>query len=298
MIPQLDEKKIKSLKLQYHQSERIKTNNNIELYYEQYGNSAGSTIVIVNNFFIISPLWKNFTKELAEHHQIITYDLRNQGASSIVDQKIKFEDLVEDIKSVLDQLNINKAVLVGTSTSTLMCRDFAIKYPERMEALVMVGPIFCPFGSRRRKFLTKSWLTSIRLGGIEALFAHIFPLIYSDRTIETGGTPAFLALKQRFIAINSAEQIEKFLEASLTTEDGADKLTQIKCPTLLFSGESDFLNCKSSLHASAKLIPQGEFYQIDFCGHVPYFEANEKFETLIINFLKKNKNKALAYPAN
>ncbi len=287
MIPSLDEKKIKSFKLQYNQSERIKTVDNLELYYECYGNPLGAAIVIVNNFFIISPLWKNFTKELAKHHRIITFDLRNQGASSVVEGEIKFDSLVEDIKSVLDQLQIDRAVLVGTSTSTLMCRDFAIRYPDRMQALIMVGPIFCPFGSRRRKFLTKSWLNSIKLGGIEAMFAHIFPLIYSDRTIETGGTPAFLALKERFIAINSAEQIEKFLEASLTTDDSGEKLTKIKCPTLLMTGEADFLNSKSSLKASAQLIPEAEFIQIDLCGHVPYFEANEKFELLIISFLEK-----------
>ena len=298
-MPNLDEKKIKSFSLQYSKADRIRSND-VDLYYEMYGNKGGSTILIVNNFFIISPLWKNITKELAKHHQIIIFDLRKQGASSVVDGKILFEDLIEDIKAILDHINIAKAVLVGTSTSTLMCRDFAIKYPERTEQLIMVGPIFCPFGSRRRKFLTKSWLNSVRQGGIESLFAHIYPLIYSDRTIETGGTPAFLALKERFIAINSAEQIEKFLESSLGTEDGPEKLKQIKCPTLLFTGESDFINCKTSLNTSADLIEESEIHEIKLCSHVPYFEANDIFEELILNFISKHstiKNKLHANKA-
>lgn len=290
MQPSLDENKIKSLSLLYGQCDRILTSDNVELYYEVYGNPEGSTILIVNNFFIISPLWKNFTKELAKTHRIVTYDHRNQGASSIIEGQIKFEELVDDILSVLDHLKIDKAVLIGTSTSTLICRDFAVKYPKRTEMLVMVGPIFCPFGSRRRKFLTKSWINSLRQGGIDAIFAHIFPLIYSDRTIETGGTAAFLALKERFSAINSAEQIEKFLLCSLTTEDDPVKLKEIKCPTLIFTGEADFINCSSSLKTSAELIERSELHELPLCGHVPYFENNEIFEDLILRFIKKQKS--------
>ncbi len=286
MIPVLDERKIKSFSLQYNSSNRIPSGRNVELYYEQYGNAQGSPVLIINNFFIIAPLWKNFTKELAKHHQIITFDLRNQGASTAVDGLILFEDLIEDIHSVIHHLGLKKVTLVGTSTSTLMCRDYAVKYPQDIEGLVMVGPIFCPFGTRRRKYLTKSWLNSIRLGGIDTLFAHIYPLIYSDRTIETGGTPAYLALKERFAAVNSAEQIEKFLQASLTTDDNPDKLRKISCPVLLLSGELDFLNSKSTLKATAQLIEQAHIQEIEMCGHVPYFEANEVFEELIISFIK------------
>src|SRR4051812_22803271 len=49
-----------------------------------------------------------------------------------------------------------------------------------------------PFGDKRRKRLTKSWLQSLSAGGPPGLFDHIYPLAYSDRTIESGGTATHL----------------------------------------------------------------------------------------------------------
>src|SRR3954465_11089765 len=49
---------------------------------------------------------------------------------------------------------------------------------------------FDPFGDKRRKHLTKSWLQSLSAGGPPGLFDHIYPLAYSDRTIDSGGTPS------------------------------------------------------------------------------------------------------------
>jgi pimeloyl-ACP methyl ester carboxylesterase len=239
----------------------------------------------VNNFFIIAPLWRNFTKQLAIHNRILTYDLRNQGSSTPVAGELAFDALVEDLKHLLDALGIEQTYLVGTSTSTVICRDFTLRYPERVRGLIMVGPLFCPYGSRRRKFLTKSWLNTIQSLGAKGLFDHIYPLIYSDRTIENGGTPAFLALRERFLAVNSTVQLKQFLNASLTTDDEPEKLCRIQRPTLLMAGESDFLSSESSLMGACKLLPQGQFEIVHFAGHVPYFEATEVFEQRIQQFI-------------
>lgn len=280
------EDKIENLDLRYVDQKRAKLPSGLEVYYEIYGNLEGPTITIVNNFFLISPLWKNFTKELAKSYRIMTYDLRNQGATSMVEGDIEFDSLIEDLHDLLNYLKIEKTFLVGTSTSTLICRDFAIKYPAKVEGLVLVGPLFCPYGTRRRKFLTKSWINSLELGGSENLFAHIYPLIYGDMTIETGGSPAYLALKERFVAINSQDQVRRFLKSSLTTEDNPEKLQKITAPTLLMAGEADFINCSTSLQASAKLIPNAIVKEIEYCGHIPYFESNYLFEMLIGEFVK------------
>src|SRR5690606_38236467 len=148
-----------------------------------------------------------------------------------------------------------------------------------------VGPLFCPYGSRRRKFLTKSWLQSLKASGTTGLFQHIFPLIYSDRTIETGGTPAFLALRERFNALNSEAQLTQFLAASLTTDDDPGKLRALTCPVLLMAGEADFLSCESSLMPACKLIPSASMRIIELAGHVPYFEATEQFERHVGAFI-------------
>lgn len=264
-------------------TDRFTTPDGVELYYEVRG--SGPPLVIVNNFFIIAPLWRNFTRTLEKSHTIISFDLRNQGASSPVEDDVAFASLVSDIGHVLDHLGIKQTYLVGTSTSTLIARDFALAHPERVKGMALVGPLFCPYGSRRRKFLTRSWLASLERGGVAGLFEHIFPLIYSDRTIESGGTPAYLALRERFTAVNSPHQLEQFLRASLTTDDDPAKLRQLEMPVKLIAGEADFLQNPSSLAASVALLPRGELDVVPHAGHVPYFEATERFERSIASLV-------------
>lgn len=280
----MKESTIASYDLRYG-SERFNTPDGLELYYEIRG--SGPVVLIINNFFIIAPLWRNFTRTLEKTHTIISFDLRNQGASSPVDGEIVFSSLVADVRHLLDHLDIAQAYIVGTSTSTLIARDFALAHPERVKGMILVGPLFCPYGSRRRKFLTRSWLATLDRGGVAGLFEHIFPLIYSDRTIESGGSPAFLALRERFTAVNSHRQLEQFLRASLTTDDDPAKLKRVEVPVKLVVGEADFLQSPSSLAATVGLLPRGELEVVPHSGHVPYFEATERFERSIADLVAR-----------
>jgi 3-oxoadipate enol-lactonase len=266
---------------------KLHKSDGVQLSYELRG--QGPNLTIVNNFFLTSPLWRNFTKQLAQHNRILTYDLRNQGASTRVGDKLEFSSHVQDLANLLDSLGIEKTYLLGSSISTLICRDFALAYPERVLGLILAGPVFCPFGSRRRKLLTKSWLHSLHNGGPAGLFEHIYPLIYCDRTIENGGTPAYLAIRERFLAMNEHEQTRVNLQASLSADDDPSKLRRISCPTLLLAGDGDFLSSVTSLEATAKLIPQARVEMLRFAGHVPFYEATAAFESSVQSFISEQE---------
>lgn len=275
--------------LKYGNQEKFHGTDGAELFYELRG--QGPNLTIVNNFFLTSPLWRNFTKQLVQSNRILTYDLRNQGVSTPAGEKLHFSSHVQDLANLLDSLGIEKTYLLGSSISTLICRDFALAYPERVLGLILVGPVFCPFGSKRRKYLTKSWLSSLQNGGPSALFDHIYPLICSDRTIENGGTPAYLAIRERFLAMNAHKQTRVNLQASLTADDDPSKLRQIARPTLLLAGDGDFLASTSSLEATAKLLPQAWVEILNFAGHVPFFDATAAFESSVQNFITERETR-------
>lgn len=276
---------LEKLEMSYADQDLFKRPDGVKIYWENFG--TGPNLTIVNNFFIISPLWRNFTRSLSEKNSILTYDLRNQGASTPAVEELTYESHIDDLLNLLDALEVEKTYLMGSSTSTLICRDFAIAYPERVKGLILVSPLFCPYGSRRRKYLTKSWLNSLCQGGVKSLFDHIYPLVYSDRAIENGGSPTYLSLRERFLAMNSYEQIRLNLNVSLSTDDNPKKLSKITCPTLLLAGDADFLASRSSLDAICKLIPRARIEILDFAGHIPYFEATTAFEYAVQNLINE-----------
>jgi pimeloyl-ACP methyl ester carboxylesterase len=279
----MDKATIERFDLKYSEEALLTISDHAELYYELRG--KGPCLTILNNFFIISPLWRNFTKELVKRNCILSYDFRNQGASSPACGELTVEDHVRDLCELLDRLEIEQTYLLGTSVSTLICRDFALAHPERVKGLILVGPMFCAFGSRRRKLMTRSWLNSLEKGGPAALFDHIYPLVYSDRAIENGGTPAYLALRERFLALASHEQMRVNLQASLTTDDDPAKLRRISCPVLIMAGDRDFFSSPASLEAISGLLPRARVQVLGFAGHVPYFEATSAFESAVQDFI-------------
>jgi pimeloyl-ACP methyl ester carboxylesterase len=255
----------------------------VELYYEERGH--GPHLTLINNFFLICPVWRALTQQLAQRNRLLTYDLRNQGASSRVGMEHRFSEHADDLLHLLDHLGVEGTYLVGTSISTLIGLDFARAHPDRVKGLVLVGPVFSPYGTLRRKLLAKSWLRSLDNGGAANLFNMIYPLVFGDRTLESGGKPAYLAVRERFLALNSEAQIRVSLTASLSADDSPERLREVASPTLLMVGDADFQWSPSSLAAATALFPRARGEIIPGTGHLPFFEATQAFEQSVQRFV-------------
>lgn len=265
----------------------------IELYYEHHG--EGPWVTIVSSVFVVATAWRNFTQKLVETNTVLAYDLRNLGASSTGDGA--FPNHVDDLSSLLDGLGIEQTYLLGASISTLICRDYTIAHPERVKGLIQCGPTLSPYGSKRRNFMIKSWLRSLETGGPTALFDAFFPFVFGDKTISKGGTAAYLALRERFLSLNSAAQLRANLEGSLEADDDPSKLAALSCPVLLLTGDDDYTNSPSALQDAADMMPDASVKLIERCGHVPYFEAPEEFETAVQEFIAEVESRQPSTPA-
>jgi pimeloyl-ACP methyl ester carboxylesterase len=260
--------------------QRNRPHDSVQGQYDLRG--AGPQLTIVNNLFVSSPLWRSVTGRLVKRHRILTYERRTPAVA----------DHAQELKDLLDTLGIDTTYLLGSSVATLVCRDFALAYPERVRGLILVGPVLCPFGAKRWKYLTRSWLSSLKAGGLEALFDHMYPLLYNDRAIENGGTTAYLALRERFLAQNDAEQMRRDLSALLASDGDPTRLRQVNCPTLLLAGDGDFLATPTALEATARLLPQARVKVIPFAGHLPYVEATTAFEESVQEFIAEGERHA------
>jgi 3-oxoadipate enol-lactonase len=274
---------ITSLDLRYSSHERFQAPSGVELYYELQG--QGPAITFVNNFFLVSPAWRGYTRNLVQRNRLLTYDLRNQGASSASATPPQVADHVNDLRHLMGWLRIQPTYLLGTSISAVISLVFALLHPEMVKGLILVGPAISPYGRRRRTYLTQSWLASLESGGPVALFNHIYPVVFDDEAIEMGGTVTYLALRERFLALNSHEQLRASLLGALAARDGPELLRGIGCPTLLLVGDSDFHWSASALQAACGLLQRGRAEVIAGAGHIPFFEAPAAFERAVQAFV-------------
>ncbi|MBD2777775.1 alpha/beta fold hydrolase [Iningainema tapete] len=107
----------------------------MDLHYEIQGN--GEPIVFLHCGGADSRDWEFIVPCLAQHYRCITYDGRGTGKSP---SPIEVPDYVEDLKNLLDFLDIDNTVLVGHSIGGRIACDFALAYPQRVSKLVLIAP--------------------------------------------------------------------------------------------------------------------------------------------------------------
>ncbi|MDX8046606.1 alpha/beta hydrolase [Gracilibacillus sp. S3-1-1] len=110
------------------------------IYYQKGGN--GNAII-----FIAPPAMGHLTfryqRLLEKNFTIITFDNRGDCRSEHNDP-LCFEQLTYDIKKILDENNITKAIICGYSNGGLIAQQFAISYPEYTSALILMGGYHAP----------------------------------------------------------------------------------------------------------------------------------------------------------
>ncbi|MBS8265337.1 alpha/beta hydrolase [Mesobacillus boroniphilus] len=139
-----------------------KIDDSLSLYYHIKGN--GLPVVFIHPFVMGHNVFMH-QEALAERYTTIFYDLAGHGWSSKGNQPVSIEGLAADLKRLLDELGIEKVVLCGYSYGGLVAQEFALKYPERSEALILSGG-FSKIDTLIPKFIIKLVMLMVKFGQV------------------------------------------------------------------------------------------------------------------------------------
>jgi proline iminopeptidase len=124
----------------------VTTPDSIQLYYVKAGQGAQTVILPARLFAFEDFRW------LAQRYTLISYDMRNRGRSSHVQDlaKISLEADVADLETVRRHFGVEKFHTIGYSYLGLMVVLYALEHPARVERIVQLGPVPLKFGSEYR----------------------------------------------------------------------------------------------------------------------------------------------------
>jgi len=109
---------------------------NQHLNYKKYG-EKGRVIVILHGLFGMLDNWNTLAKRLSGKCQVYIVDQRNHGKSFHADE-MSYDLMTEDLVNFLDVHDLTQVNLVGHSMGGKVAMNFALKYPEYLERLVVV----------------------------------------------------------------------------------------------------------------------------------------------------------------
>jgi pimeloyl-ACP methyl ester carboxylesterase len=173
-------------------------------------------------------------------HRVVTYDARGHGASTGAEDPdaYDYDDLVEDLRAVMDDRGIDRAVLVGASMGAHTAVRMALDHPERVSGLVIATPAFDPEEDRDEGL--KRWdalSEGLRTGGVDG-----FVEAYGDPQVpERWKETIDKVLRQRLGAHEQPDAVADALHAVPRSRpfESWDELGEIAVPTIVVASRDD-----------------------------------------------------------
>lgn len=207
--------------------------NTIELNYEDHG--SGNVLLLLHGLGSTKKDWDAQVPFFSKTHRVITLDLRGHGESTKPKDKYGVELMTEDVKQLLDHLNIKKATVVGFSMGGAVAFEMAATYPNYVENLVIVnsGPDFNNMGKIGEDLL-KNRTEFLETKGLEPLAKEIsFNMFPEDHQID---------LRNDFEARCKNNDHNAYYKSFVTLMAWGlgDKIKDISARTLVVASDMDY----------------------------------------------------------
>ena len=253
--------------------------NGTRLYYETGG--SGQAVVFLPGFTLDTRMWDDQFLPLAQHFRVIRYDLRGFGQSALPTDETYSH--VDDLKALLDRLEIQGACLVGLSKGGAVALDFALTYPQRTAALVLIDTVlggfhWSPEAAARDGLV---WQRA-REAGIpaakESWLTH--PLF-----VPAQRQPAVAARLARIVDDYSGWHFVHDNPERALEKPAAQRLRELRMPVLAIVGEEDIPDFRQIAEMVHQQVPGARKAVIPGVGHMVNMEAPEQVNDAVSAFL-------------
>lgn len=293
------------------EKKHLHLSNNETYYYLEQG-TGDQFMILIHGNLSSSVYYYPLLNRLPENIHVFTPDLRGFGDSSYHSRITSLVDLADDISLFMTGLNIPKAIVVGWSLGGGVAMEFAAKYPEKVEKLVLLNstthkgyPIFKKDASNQMMIgqvysspeemandpiQVKPLLETFRTQNFEFL-----KMIY-DMTIYTVNKPSeeesklYIgeSLKQRNLPdVDFALASQNMSNQPSFYSLGKNNISNITMPVLHLWGDKDktvpevfVLDNVKALEANSKYI------RLEDCGHSLLVDKPNELAEIIVNFIE------------
>ena len=241
----------------------------------------------------ISGNWQNWLENIprvAQERRVIALDLPGFGESEDFSGEVTMERHGRAVGGLLEHLGLEKVVVVGNSMGGFISAETAIQFPDRVERLVLCSAAGITTNELRREPVM-AWGRAIAMGGTrsaaEVRMAILRPrlryLIFSLIVRHPGRIPADILFE-----ISRGAGRDAFMDTlkAILEYDFRDRLTEIRCPTLIVWGAKDAIVPRDDAYEYERLIPGSQpVVMLEDTGHVSMIERPRTFNAKLLEFI-------------
>jgi 3-oxoadipate enol-lactonase len=251
------------------------------MHYEVKG--AGTPVLFIHGYPFDSSMWQPQAAALAGEARMIMPDLRGFGQSEVTAPPYSMDRFADDLRELLDQMGIERAVLAGLSMGGYIAFAFYRKAPERVRALALLDTRPQPDSPEGREGRKKAAETA-RSEGAAAIAKGLIPKLFSPKTLESEA-PVVGQVRQ-MMERQPVDGIVGALAAMADRPDSTPTLTEITCPTLILVGADDVLTPPDASREMHAAIRGSQLEIIPDAGHLSTMEQAERVNAILSDWLR------------
>jgi 3-oxoadipate enol-lactonase len=242
---------------------------------------SGRAIVLLHAGVADRSMWAQHLEPLAAAgYRVIALDLPGFGDAQIAPGE---QAPWTDVLRTMDELGVDRAVIVGNSFGGDVALRIAVLAPERVSALALISAP--PPGLEPSTELAAAWKheeEALERGDIDAAVdAVVRAWTLPDASGELRGQ---VAAMQRRALIRQTDAGD-VAEAPDPVEEDPEVLADLDVPTLVMAGELEFIDFRTGAETLARAIPRSRHAVIAGAGHLAPLETPEQFRGMLLEFL-------------
>ena len=255
---------------------------------------TGPPIVLSHGVTLSVRTWVRQLETLpVEGFHVVAFDHRGHGSSKLGDSGFSIDNLGDDIRTLVEGLDLRDAVLVGHSMGGIAVQSFLLRHhevaAERIKGVVLLST------------LARVPLSGPRAAGLRALIDRLSEIVPDSTRVWSSPNVGFLLARVGFgrdpkpshvelvrqMMLECAADTRRESPRSLLGFDLTARLPEVRIPTLVIGGSADVIAPPAESRRLAELIPGARLEMIRGGGHMLMLEHTELIDRLITDFARE-----------
>ncbi|MEH6718011.1 MAG: 3-oxoadipate enol-lactonase [Aurantimonas endophytica] len=254
--------------------------NGIVLHYSLERRGPGPTLVFANSLGTDFRIWDLLLAELGERYTVLRYDKRGHGLSEATPPPYVMDDHVDDLKALIDHLELRDPLVVGLSIGGMIAQRLAHRHPGLARGLILMD-------TAHRIGTDELWnqrIAAVEADGIAAIADGILARWFTA-AYRRPENPDFVGYSNMLLRTPREGYLGS--SAALRDADYSVDVAGLGLPVLCVVGDKDGSTPPELVRSTAALIPAAEFIVVENTGHLPCIEQPKVTAALVERFADK-----------
>jgi len=251
------------------------THNTKSISYTDIG--QGQPLVLIHAFPTDQTIWLPQQEELSHYFRVITLDLWGFGQAEATDsQAVTMTNYADEVKQLLDQLHIKKAIIAGESMGGYIALAFLQHYPDNVSGLVLSDTQVIADSPETKAKREQTAVAVLKQGTAQLIDSFMLKAL----------TPMAPVQKRNFLHAMLATQTRSAIASALRgmalREDTSTVLANTSLPILILTGDQDTLILPQQSEQMHKLAKNSQLITLSNAAHLSSLEQSEQWDHAVI----------------